>query len=151
MTFGDIIIIASVVMAIGLFIAYRKGKKNYEKNLEAQAFINQYKQVTPILIIDKKYERPTEQNLPKNIYEKLPKSARIRKMPIVKAKVGPQILTLMCDKNIYDVLVPKKTMKVELAGIYITKVSGMNLEDKKNKTFREKLGLWMQKNKSKMQ
>jgi len=72
-------------------------------------------------------------------------------MPIVKAKVGPQILTLMCDKNIYDVLVPKKTMKVELAGIYITKVSGMNLEDKKNKTFREKLGLWMQKNKSKMQ
>ena len=28
--------------------------------------------------------------------------AKLRKMPIVKAKVGPQITTLLCDKNIYD-------------------------------------------------
>ena len=30
-------------------------KKNYAKNLEAQAFINQYKTITPIFVIDKKY------------------------------------------------------------------------------------------------
>ena len=134
MTFGDFVIIASVVIVIGLYVAYRIGKKNYVKNLEAQSFINQYKQVAPVLIIDKKFERPTEKNLPKNIYEKLPKAAKMRKMPIVKGKVGPQVLTLMCDKNVYDVLIPKKTMKVEIAGIYITRVVGMNLEDKKNKT-----------------
>ena len=113
---------------------YHFGKKNYAKNLEAQSFINQYKTVTPILVIDKRFEKPTPHNLPKNIYEKLPKTAHIRKMPIVKAKVGPQILTLMCDKNIYDVLAVKKTVKVELAGIYISKIVGMNLEDKKKKS-----------------
>ena len=128
---------------------YHFGKKNYAKNLEAQSFINQYKTVTPILVIDKRLEKPSLQNLPKNIYEKLPKTAHIRKMPIVKAKVGPQITTLLCDKNVYDVLPNKKTIKVELAGIYISRVIGMNLEDKKKKTIGQKISLWLKKNQPK--
>ena len=149
MTFGDIVIIISVIVVIIIALMYHFGKKNYAKNLEAQSFINQYKTVTPILVIDKRLEKPSLQNLPKNIYEKLPKTAHIRKMPIVKAKVGPQITTLLCDKNVYDVLPPKKTIKVELAGIYISRVIGMNLEDKKKKTFREKVSLWLRKNQPK--
>lgn len=150
MTFGDILIIITVAAAIALFVMYHFGKKNYAKSLEAQSFINQYKTVTPILVIDKKFEKPTAKNLPKNIYEKLPKTAHIRKMPIVKAKVGPQIMTLMCDKSVYDALATKKTMKVELAGIYITRIVGMNLEDKKKKTIGQRLSLWLKKNQPKM-
>ncbi len=142
---GDILIIVSVIVVIALGVFVYVGKKNYTKNLEAQAFINQHKMVTPILVIDKKYEKPTANNLPKNIYEKLPKTAKLRKMPIVKAKVGPQITTLLCDKNIYNNLAVKKTVKVELAGVYISNIIGLNLEDKKNKTWREKLGLWIKK------
>ena len=142
---GDILIIVSVIVVIALGVFVYVGKKNYTKNLEAQSFINQYKMVTPILVIDKRYEKPTTTNLPKNIYEKLPKTAKLRKMPIVKAKVGPQITTLLCDKNIYDNLAVKKTVKVELAGVYISNIVGLNLEDKKNKTWREKLGLWLKK------
>jgi hypothetical protein len=70
-------------------------------------------------------------------------------MPIVKAKVGPQIATLLCDKNIYDNLPVKKTVKVELAGVYITSIIGFNLEDKKNKTFREKMSLWVRRTQEK--
>ena len=70
-------------------------------------------------------------------------------MPIVKAKVGPQITTLLCDKNVYDVLPNKKTIKVELAGIYISRVIGMNLEDKKKKTIGQKISLWLKKNQPK--
>ena len=151
MTFGDIVIILAVVVVIVISILYHFGKKNYAKNLEAQSFINQYKTVTPILVIDKRFEKPTPHNLPKNIYEKLPKTAHIRKMPIVKAKVGPQILTLMCDKNVYDVLAVKKTVKVELAGIYISKIVGMNIEDKKKKTFGQKVSLWLKNNQPKQQ
>ena len=151
MTFGDIVIILAVVVVIAIAVMYHFGKKNYAKNLEAQSFINQYKTVTPILVIDKRFEKPTPHNLPKNIYEKLPKTAHIRKMPIVKAKVGPQILTLMCDKNIYDVLAVKKTVKVELAGIYISKIVGMNIEDKKKKSFSQKVSLWIKKNQPKQQ
>ncbi|MGL4790919.1 MAG: hypothetical protein ACRCW1_05860 [Anaerotignaceae bacterium] len=149
MQLSDILIITSVVLAIALGVMFYFGKKNYAKNLEAQSFINQYKMVTPILVIDKKFERPTAENLPKNIYEKLPKSAKLRKMPIVKAKVGPQITTLMCDKSIYDALAVKKTVKVELAGIYISSIIGLNLENKKNKTVREKISLWLAKNQKK--
>ena len=146
---GDIFLIITVVLALVLFFVFRFGKKRYEQNVEAQSFINQYKMVTPILIIDKKYEKPTEHNLPKNIYENVPKSAKLRKMPIVKAKVGPQIATLLCDKNIYDNLPVKKTVKVELAGVYITSIIGFNLEDKKNKTFREKMSLWVRRTQEK--
>ena len=142
---GDILIIVSVIVVIALGVFVYVGKKNYTKKVEAQAFINQHKMVTPILVIDKKYEKPTTNNLPKNIYEKLPKTAKLRKMPIVKAKVDPQITTLLCDKNIYNNLVVKKTVKVELAGVYISNIVGLNLEDKKNKTWREKLGLWIKK------
>lgn len=149
MTFGDIVIIISVIVVIIIALMYHFGKKNYAKNLEAQSFINQYKTVTPILVIDKRLEKPSPQNLPKNIYEKLPKTAHIRKMPIVKAKVGPQITTLLCDKNVYDVLPNKKTIKVELAGIYISRVIGMNLEDKKEKTIGQKVSLWLRKNQPK--
>ena len=45
---GDILIIASIIIAVALFVMFRIGKKNYAKNLEAQTFINQYKMVTPI-------------------------------------------------------------------------------------------------------
>ena len=151
MTLGDIVLILAVGVVIVSAVMYHVGKKNYAKNLEAQSFINQYKTVTPILVIDKRFEKPTPHNLPKNIYEKLPKTAHIRKMPIVKAKVGPQILTLMCDKNIYDVLAVKKTVKVELAGIYISKIVGMNIEDKKKKSFGQKVYLWIKKNQPKQQ
>ena len=87
--------------------------------------------------------------LRETIYEKLPKTAHMRKMPIVKAKVGPQITTLMCDKTIYDALVVKKTVKVELAGIYISRIVGLNLEDKKKKTFGQKVSLWLRKQQDK--
>ena len=145
MSVGDILIIVSIILAVAVCVIFYVGKKNYAKNIEAQSFINQYKMVTPILVIDKRYEKPSEQNLPKNIYEKLNKTAKLRKMPIVKAKVGPQITTLLCDKNIYDNLAVKKTVKVELAGIYISNIVGLNLEDKKNKTWREKLSVWVKK------
>ena len=146
---GDIFIIISVVLGVVIGVVFYIGKKNYARNIEAQTFINQYKMVTPILVIDKRYEKPTAQNLPKNIYEKLNKTAKLRKMAIVKAKVGPQITTLLCDKNIYDNLAVKKTVKVELAGIYISNIIGLNLEDKKNKTWREKLSVWVKKTQDK--
>ena len=149
MSVGDILIIVSIILAVAVCVIFYVGKKNYAKNIETQSFINQYKMVTPILVIDKRYEKPSEQNLPKNIYEKLNKTAKLRKMPIVKAKVGPQITTLLCDKNIYDNLAVKKTVKVELAGIYISNIVGLNLEDKKNKTWREKLSVWVKKTQDK--
>ena len=62
---------------------------------------------------------------------------------MVKAKVGPQIVTLITEKNVYDVIVPKKTVKVELSGLYLVNVVGVNLQDKKKKTWRERAMLFI--------
>jgi len=150
MQLSDVLLLVTIIVAVVFALVFYFGRKSYSKNLEAQTFINQYKMVTPILVIDKRLEKPTTQNLPKNIYDKLPKSAHLRKMPIIKAKVGPQIVTLMCDRSIYDVLPEKKTVKVELAGIYISHIIGMNLEDKKKKTIGQKATLWMRNNQNKI-
>ena len=66
-----------------------------------------------------------------------------------KSEKEGQKRTLLCDKNVYDVLPNKKTIKVELAGIYISRVIGMNLEDKKKKTIGQKVSLWLRKNQPK--
>lgn len=143
-TLSDYILIIIFILAAAIVGLYFFNRKNYKKMIEAQDFIEQNKMVTPAFIIDKKFVKPTVENLPKNIYEKLPKMAKMRKMAIVKAKVGPQIVTLMCEKNIYDILTTKKTLKVEIAGIYIVGIVGVNLADKKKKTWREKIALKMQ-------
>ena len=45
----------------------------------------------------------------------------------------------MCDKPVFNVMPVKKNVKVELAGMYIVGIVGMNLEDKKKKTWGEKM------------
>ena len=143
-TFLDYTLIIIFILAAVMVGLYFFNRKNYKKVIEAQDFIQQNKMVTQVFVIDKKFTKPTPENMPKAIYEKLPKMSKMRKMALVKAKVGPQIVTLMCDKNIFDVLPTKKSIKIELAGVYIVNVVGMNLADKKKKTWREKIALKMQ-------
>lgn len=47
------------------------------------------------------------------------------KMNFVQVKVGPQILTLIADKRVFDAMPLKKTVKVEIAGLYIVNIVGM--------------------------
>lgn len=107
--------------------------------VQAQEFIDQNRMTVQIFVIDKKQEKPSATNLPKAVFEQMPKTAKIRKANLVKAKVGPQIVTLMCDKPVYEVLPVKKTVKVDIAGMYIVSMTGLNLADKKKKTFTEKI------------
>lgn len=86
----------------------------------SQEMINQNKMNTSILVIDKKKMKITEANLPKMVVDQVPKFYRIRKMPLVKAKIGPKITTLICDPQVFKTLPTKKQVKVELAGLYIT-------------------------------
>ena len=126
-----------------MFVIYRITSKNYKRSIEADEFIKANKQVVSIYVIDKKFEKPTEKDFNKQIYDQLTGSAKRRKMCMIKAKVGPQIVTLITEKNVYDVIVPKKTVKVELSGLYLVNVVGVNLQDKKKKTWRERASLFI--------
>ena len=139
MNASDIMIIIIVLLAIGIFFAYRMNRKAMGQMIQAQDFIDANRQTVQIFVIDKRNEKPSASNMPKAVFEQLPQKAKARKAFLVRAKVGPQIVTLMCDKPVYNVMPVKKNVKVELAGMYIVGITGMNLEDKKKKTFGEKI------------
>ena len=139
MNASDITIIIILALAVAIFFAYRANRKAMGQMIQAQDFIEANRQTVQIFVIDKKNEKPSTSNMPKMVYDQLPKKAKAKKAFLVRAKVGPQIVTLMCDKPVFDVMPVKKNVKVDLAGMYIVGITGMNLEDKKKKTFTEKL------------
>lgn len=57
--------------------------------------------------------------------ENTPKYLRRSKVPVVKAKVGPKIMTFMCDASIFPQVPIKKEVKATVSGIYITSVRGI--------------------------
>ena len=66
-----------------------------------------------------------EAGLPDIVIENTPKYLRRSKVPVVKAKVGPKIMTLMCDAQVYPLIPVKKEVKAEVSGLYIVGVKGI--------------------------
>ena len=56
-----------------------------------------------------------------------PKYMRGRKVPIVKAKIGPRIMSLMCDERIFELIPVKKEIRAVISGIYIMDVKGLRM------------------------
>lgn len=118
-----LVIIALVVLTI-------VGKKMQKKQAENEVAMQQASQVMSMLIIDKKRMKLKEAGLPQLVLDQTPKYMRGTKVPIVKAKVGPKIMSLMCDQKIFDLLPVKKEVKAVVSGIYIMDIKGSrnNLE-----------------------
>jgi hypothetical protein len=83
------------------------------------------KQTVSMLIIDKKKLPLKESGLPQMVIDQTPKMMRRSKLPIVKAKVGPRIMTLVSDAAIFDSIPVKKEVKAVVSGIYIMEVKGV--------------------------
>ena len=115
-----IVVIAACVGAI--ILLYFMGKRNMKKRDEQQPAIYQAAQWVNMLIIDKKKLRMKESGLPQMVIDQTPWYLRRSKMPIVKAKIGPKIMTLVADGAVYDLLPVKKEVKVVVSGIYITAI-----------------------------
>ena len=81
--------------------------------------------ILAILIIDKGRVRLRDAGFPPIVVENTPKYLRRSKVPVVKAKVGPKVMTLMCDAQIYPIIPVKKEVKATISGIYITGVKGL--------------------------
>ena len=78
-----------------------------------------------MLIIDKGRVRLRDAGFPPIVVENTPKYLRRSKVPVVKAKVGPKVMPLMCDAQIYPIIPVKKEVKATISGIYITGVKGL--------------------------
>ena len=82
-------------------------------------------QTLSILVIDKAKMRLRDAGFPSAVLENTPKYLRRTKVPVVKAKIGPKIMTLMCDAQVYPLIPVKKEVKAVISGIYITGVKGV--------------------------
>lgn len=128
-------IVTAVILAV-LVGLYFWGKKLQTKYDEQQQMINANKQTATLFVIDKKKDHLTNLKLPKQMKDQLPWMYKKRKMPVVIAKIGPQIQTFMCDQKVYNSIPVKKQIKVELAGILIVNVlAGKVTEPKKKGSF----------------
>lgn len=106
-------------------VLYFVGKKMQKKQAEQEAQIEAAKQTVTMLIIDKKKMKLKDAGLPAAVLEQTPKYMRRAKLPVVKAKIGPQIMSLICDASIFDIVPVKKEVKATVSGIYITDVKGI--------------------------
>lgn len=116
-----IVLLVILAILVGLLIAlYIFGRKLKKKQDEQQAQIDAAKQVISMLVIDKKKMKMSEANLPKVVMDQAPKLMRRTKLPIVKAKVGPKVMTLIADAKVFETIPVKAEVKAEVSGIYIT-------------------------------
>lgn len=114
------VIVAVIIIAavIALRIVNKKAKEKKEENIKLAENAGNLV-TTNIFIIDKAMKKPEEANLPQKVVEALPKAVRKVKLPIVKAKVGPKIMTLVCEKDVYEQILPKQEVKAKMAGAVI--------------------------------
>lgn len=140
-----IILIVLVVVAAAMVALYFAGSKMQKKQMAQKEQISAAAQPVSMLVIDKKIMKFKDANMPKSVVDQTPKRMMNAKLPIVKAKVGPQILNLICDEGIFDDLPTKGEVKAMVSGIYITEVKSIRgkkkttVEEPKKKGFRAKM------------
>lgn len=137
--FTIVMLVIVVVLIVVLIALYFLGKKAEKKQAEQEEMLKSSAQQVTMLIIDKGKMRVKDAGFPAMVLENTPKYLRRSKVPVVKAKIGPKIMTLMCDVKVYDVIPVKKEVKATVSGIYITAVRGLrgplDVPEKKKKGF----------------
>lgn len=138
------VLLIIVVVLIALLVAlYFVGTKMQKKQALQKEQMDAMAQTVSMLIIDKKHLRIKDSGLPPVVIEQTPKYLRRSKLPIVKAKVGPKVMTLACEESVFQVLPVKREVKAVVSGIYITAVKsargGLETPPPKKKGFFKRL------------
>lgn len=130
-----VLLVVLIVLIVALVLLYRYGTKLQKKSEQSQADMKAGAQTVSLLVIDKKRLKLKEAGLPSIVVEQTPKYLRGSKVPIVKAKIGPRVLNMVCDEKVFDLIPVKKEIKATINGIYIMDVKGLrsNLEAKPKK------------------
>ncbi len=138
-----VLLIILIVLVIVFVVLYFVGKRAQKKQEKREEQLAENAQTYNILIIDKKRMPVKKSGLPQQVIAQTPKLLRRSKLPIVKAKVGPKVMTLIADEKIYEEIPVKTEVRATLSGLYITGVRGvrkpLDKPVKKKKGLRAKL------------
>ena len=133
---GIVLLVILLVLIAAMIVLYFLGKKAQKRKDEQDEQIKAAAQTVSMLIIDKKRLRMKDSGLPASVLEQTPKYLR-------RSKVGPRVMTLIADEQIFDEIPVKKEVKATVSGLYITAVRGLRgpieKPEKKKKGFRAKL------------
>ena len=125
-TWMIVLIVVAVILIAAIAVLYFLGTKAQKKQAEQQELLEANKQTVSMLIIDKKRMKIRDAGLPQAVLDQTPKYLRGSKLPIIKAKIGPQIMSLICDEKIFDSVPVKKEVKAVVSGIYVMGVKGLH-------------------------
>lgn len=124
-TFTIVMLVILVVLIVACIALYFLGKRAEKKQAEQQQQLDAVAQTVSMLIIDKRKMKLKDAGFPQIVIDNTPKYLRRSKVPVVKAKIGPKIMTLMCDAQVFPLIPVKKEVKATISGIYITAVKGV--------------------------
>ena len=120
-----VLLVILAILIIACIVLYFLGKKAEKKQAEQQEQLDAVKQTVSMINMETVCVRLRDAGFPPIVVENTPKYLRRSKVPVVKAKVGPKVMTLMCDAQIYPIIPVKKEVKATISGIYITGVKGL--------------------------
>lgn len=124
-TFFNVLLVILVIVLIVLAALYFFGRKLEKRQAEQQTMMEAAKQVVSILVIDKKKLKLKQSGLPKMVIDQTPWYMKWAKLPIVKAKVGPKVMTLIAEDKVFLQLPVKTEAKVVISGLYITEIKSV--------------------------
>lgn len=121
----NVVLVVLVILIAILGILYYLGRKMEKRQVEQQSAIDAAKQVVTLMAIDKKKLKLKDAGLPAMVYEQTPWYAKRAKIPVVKAKIGPKIMTMIADEKVFLQLPLKTEAKVVISGLYITEIKSV--------------------------
>ena len=105
---AQILVVVLILVIIAVVALYFYGSKLQRRQVEQEEMLEQMEQTVSILVIDKKIMPIKDAALPPQVLEQTPWYMKRAKVPVVKAKIGKNIMVLMAENKAYEVL-PVKT------------------------------------------
>jgi len=133
--FSKIALVVVIILIVVMVVLYIIGKRAQKKKVEQEKVLESSAQIVTMLVIDKKKVRLKDSGLPAAVLANTPKYLRRSKAPIVKAKIGAKVMSLIAEPEIFDMIPVKKEIKAVVSGLYITGLKGYHgkLEQVKKK------------------
>ena len=100
-TILNVLLVLLIIAAVVLAVLYFLGNKLQKRQAEQQQMLDAAAQTVSMLVIDKKKLKLTQAGLPKMVVDQTPKYMRWTKVPVVKAKIGPKVMTLIADARVF--------------------------------------------------
>ncbi len=138
-TFSLVTLIICGVLLVLIVVLFFVGKKMDKQQKEQESIMEANKQTLTMFIVGKKRCKFKDAGFPQSVVAQAPKMTKFMKVPVVKAKVGPQFVLFIADDAIYDMIPENREVKAVVSGLYIKQVKATHgkLEQppKKKKNF----------------